>query len=201
MALSSMIVTVAEDILARVLARPAVNGVRVIGVDGGAGGGKSTLARQLAELSGAGLVEIDDFVSWDDFAGWWPRFDEQVLEPLLAGKDAHYQVRDWINDWRGGSLGGWKTLPWQPLVVIEGVTCTRLATEGRLAYGVFVEAPADVRMARGLARGHGQEYDVRWLWERWLVEEGEFFAADRTRERADAVLDTGCDPATVTYRV
>ncbi|MCP2329087.1 uridine kinase [Hamadaea flava] len=191
----------AEDILAKAMARPAIDGVRVIGVDGGAGSGKSTLAGQLAELSGAGLVEIDDFVSWDDFAGWWPRFDEQVLTPLLAGQDAHFQVRDWANDWRGGSLGGWKTLPWQPVVVIEGVTCTRLATEGRLAYGVFVDAPADLRLARGLARDHGQDHDVRELWERWLAEESDFFAADRTWDRADAVVNTGSDPASVTYRV
>lgn len=34
------------------------------------------------------------------FAGWWPRFDSQVLTPLLAGRDAVYQARDW-SDWYG----------------------------------------------------------------------------------------------------
>jgi uridine kinase len=188
----------AEEILTRALQRP-VDGVRVIGVDGGAGGGKSTLARRLAELSGAGLVEIDDFISWDDLAGWWPRFDAQVLSPLLAGQDAHYQVRDWANDWRGGSLGGWKTLPWQPIVVIEGVTCTRRAADGRLAYKIFVDAPAELRLTRGLARDHGQDFDVTALWERWLGEEAEFFAADGTRERADAVVDTSTEPASARF--
>jgi len=193
-------VTIAEDILKRALARPALNGVRVIGVDGGAGSGKSTLARQLADLSGAGLVEIDDFVSWDDFAGWWPRFEAQVLAPLLAGRDAHYQVRDWANDWRGGSLGGWKTLAWQPVVVVEGVTCTRRAADELLAYKIWVEAPAELRLARGLARDHGQGYDVTALWERWLGEEDVFFGTDRTRERADAVVDTSTEPASARFR-
>jgi hypothetical protein len=126
----------ADRILAETAGRPAVDGIRIIGVDGRAGSGKSTLARQLAERSGAALVQIDDFVSWDDLAGWWPRFEDQVLAPLLAGKDAHYQVRDWAGDWRGSSLDGWKTVPWQPLVVFEGVRCTRRATIGRLAYAV-----------------------------------------------------------------
>ncbi|NUT35894.1 MAG: hypothetical protein HOV79_22795 [Hamadaea sp.] len=189
---------IARQILDRALARPS-DGVRVIGVDGCAGSGKSTIARQLAEFSGAGLVEIDDFLSWDDFSGWWPRFDEQVLTPLLAGKDAYYQVRDWANDWRGGALGGWKTLPWQPLVIIEGVTCTRRESAGRLAYNVWVEAPADVRLARGLARDHGQGYDVTELWRSWMRQEDEFFAADGTRDRADAVVDTSGDAAAVTF--
>jgi uridine kinase len=189
---------VAAEILARALERP-VDGVRVIGVDGGAGSGKSTLARQLAELSGAGLVEIDDFLSWDDLAGWWPRFEDQVLGPLLSGQDAHYQVRDWAGDWRGSSLGGWKTLAWQPIVVIEGVTCTRQATAGRLAYSVYVDAPAQLRLARGLARDYSVHPEVPELWRRWQSEEDEFFTADRTRDRADAVVDTATDPATVRF--
>lgn len=189
---------IAREILDRALARPA-DGVRVIGVDGCAGSGKSTLARQLAELSGGGLVEVDDFVSWDDFAGWWPRFDEQVLTPLLAGRDAHYQVRDWANDWRGGSLDGWKTLPWQPVVIVEGVTCTRRDAAWRLAYTVWVDAPAELRLARGLARDHGQGYDVTELWRTWMAEEDAFFAADRTRERADALVDTSGVAATVRF--
>jgi uridine kinase len=181
---------IAQRILDEVAARPAINGVRVVGVDGCAGSGKSTLARRLAELSGAGLVEIDDFVSWDDFAGWWPRFDAQILQPLLAGREACYQVRDWARDWRGSSLGGWKTLPWQPLVVVEGVTCTRQAAAGRLAYSIWVEAPTQLRLARGLARDHGQGYDVSALWAEWMRQEDAFFAADRTRERADLIVDT-----------
>lgn len=177
-------------ILEQVAARPANNGVRIIGVDGPSGSGKSTLANRLVEASSAALIEIDDFVAWDDFSGWWPRFQEQVMRPLLAGQDAHYQARDWENDWRGMSLGGWKTVPWRPLVVFEGVTCTRRETIGRLAYAIWVEAAADVRLDRGLARDHGQDPDVAALWAGWMAEEDRFFAADGTRERADLIVDT-----------
>jgi hypothetical protein len=141
-----------------------------------------------AEALRAPIVEIDDFVSWDDFAGWWPRFDAQVLTPLLRGEDAVYQARDW-SDWYGGALGEWKTVPWAPVVVLEGVTCTRRATVGRLAYAVWTEAPAERRLARGLARDGGFAGAER-LWRRWSAEEERFFAADGTRERADLIIDT-----------
>lgn len=64
--------------------------------------------------------------------------------PLLHRRDARYR-RDWANDEYGDSLNGWKTTPAADLVVVEGVTCTRRETVGRLAYTIWVEAPYDVR--------------------------------------------------------
>jgi uridine kinase len=179
---------VADQIAASVSERLPVNGIRIVGVDGRSGAGKSFLASRLSSLLSAPIIEVDDFVSWECFAGWWPRFDEQVLSPLLAGRDATYQARDWT-DWYGSTLGSWKTQRWSPTVILEGVTCTRRDTIGRLAYTIWVEAPTDLRLARGMAR------DTRFpgkedLWKQWMREEDEFFDADGTRERADRIVDT-----------
>ena len=172
-----------DDILADVLQRDAAeSGIRLLGVDGPSGSGKSTLAARLAARSHAPMIEIDDFVSWPDFPGWWPRFERQVLTPLLSGSDAHYQVRDWANDEFGTSLNGWKTTAWAPLVILEGVTCTRLAAADRLAYRIWVEAPEDIRLHRGVERS-GELH--RQLWLDWMEEEQQFFADDGTRARAD----------------
>jgi RecA/RadA recombinase len=172
-----------DDVLAEVMRRGGSGtGIRLIGVDGPSGSGKSTLARRLAARAQAPVVEIDDFVSWPDFAGWWPRFDRQVLTPLASGSDARYQVRDWANDEFGTSLDGWKTMAWAPLVILEGVTCTRLAATDRLTYRVWVEAAEDLRLRRGLER---DGTDHRQLWLTWMDEERAFFAADATRARAD----------------
>jgi uridine kinase len=187
-AVTSVSNSIAATIAAEVAAREPVNGARVIGIDGPSGSGKSVLAGLLSDTMNAPIIEIDDFVSWDDFAGWWPRFDEQVLTPLLAGRDAHYQVRDWQNDWEGGSLGGWKTLTWSPVVILEGVTCTRRASVGRLAYAAWVEAPPEMRLARGLARD--ADRDRPDLWAKWMGEEAAFFEADGARDRADIIVDT-----------
>jgi hypothetical protein len=177
-----------DRIAAAVAARDPVHGIRIVGVDGPSGSGKSYLTAGLAARLAAPVVEVDDFVSWGDVAGWWPRFDAQVLAPLLAGRDAVYQARDWT-DWYGDALGVWKTLPWSPTVIIEGVTCTRRETVGRLCYAVWVEAPAVVRRARGLERDRAFAGAAE-LWDRWMREEDAFFAADGTRDRADLVVAT-----------
>ncbi|HEX5595694.1 MAG TPA: hypothetical protein VFX61_06695 [Micromonosporaceae bacterium] len=183
-----MAVDIPAEIAAAALRREPVNGIRIIGIDGPSGSGKSFLASRLSALLAAPIVEIDDFVSWDCFSGWWPRFDAQVLTPLMAGQDATYQARDW-RDWYGSSLGDWKTQPWSPTVIFEGVTCTRRDAVGRIVYSVWVEAPAKLRLARGMARDTalpGKE----GLWRRWTRDEEAFFAADGTRDRADIIVDT-----------
>jgi uridine kinase len=171
-----------DDVIAEVMERTAENGVRIIGVDGPQGSGKSTLAARIAALIGAPLVQMDDFVSWVDLVGWWPRFEAQVLNPLLSGNDAHYQVRDWENDEFGTSLDGWKTVEWSPVVVLEGLTCTRAAVAERLAYRIWVEAPDAVRLRRGLERDGDTHRD---LWVDSMTTELEFFTDDATRTRAD----------------
>jgi uridine kinase len=175
-------ITEVRQVLTAIADLPAVNDIRIVGVDGPSGSGKSTLARRLADRAGAPLIQVDDFVSWSDFDGWWPRFEHEALQPLVSGRDARYQVRDWEGDEFGTALAGFKTVRWAPVVVIEGVTCTRRATVGRLTYAVWVEAPAEVRLQRGLDRDGESHRD---LWLQWMDAEGRFFAADRTRERAN----------------
>lgn len=183
-----MTLDVVAQVATAVASREPVDGIRIVGVDGPSGSGKSHLAGRLAKALKAPVVEMDDFVSWDSFAGWWPRFDTQVLTPLLHGEDAVYQARDWT-DWYGSALGGWKTQPWSPTIIFEGVTCTRRETIGRLTYAVWVEAPAPLRLARGLARDRSFAR-AEELWRRWMAEEAEFFSSDGTRERADLIVDT-----------
>ncbi len=65
-----MVIDVVAEVAAAVVAREPVNGIRIVGIDGPSGSGKSHLARGLAESLKAPVIEIDDFVSWGDFAGW-----------------------------------------------------------------------------------------------------------------------------------
>jgi hypothetical protein len=176
-----------DDVLADVARRePTRSGVRLVGVDGPSGSGKSTLAARLVARSHAPLIQVDDFVSWPDFAGWWPRFESEVLLPLQAGSDAHYRVRDWTNDEFGTSLNGWKTVAWAPLVILEGVTCTRRAAADTLAFRIWVEAPGRLRLTRGMQRD-GESHRLLWL--DWMEQERQFFTDDGTRARADLRVD------------
>ena len=176
-----------DEVVDAILARPAQAGVRLVAVDGPAASGKSTLARALAGALQAPIVSTDDFLSWEEMSAWWPRLGEQVLQPLFAGREARYQARDWAGDEFGSSCREWKSLPWAPVVVLDGVTSARQAAGERLAYAVFVDAPRQVRLARGVARD-GESH--RLLWKRWQDDEDEWFAADDTRSRCDLVVTT-----------
>jgi uridine kinase len=171
-----------DSVLADIRRRPVAGDTRIVAVDGPSGSGKSTLAARLARRSGAPVIDIDDFLSWGDLSSWWPRFDREVLTPLLAGRGARYQVRDWVDDEFGAALAGWKTTDWSPLVVIEGLTCARGEVADRLAYSIWVEAPESLRLERGLDRD-GESH--RQLWRDHIRQEAAFFTADGTRSRAD----------------
>lgn len=159
--------------------------IRLVAVDGPSGSGKSTLAGALAARLEAPLIEIDDFVSWNDFGGWWPRFESQVVHPLLSGHDAVYQQRDWQGDEFGDRLGSWRRVSWAPIVVIEGVASSRQQIADRLACRVWVDAPADVRLERSLLRDGASHLE---LWRKWMSEEHAFFEADKTASRADFLV-------------
>ena len=190
-----------DVIVAEIMQARPVGATRIVGVDGRAGSGKSSLAWRLAERTDATVVHTDDFAAWDDLTGWWPRFDAEVLQPLLAGRDAHFQVRDWEGDEFGRSLGPWKTASWTPVVVVEGVTVTRREAAGRLAYRVWVEAALRVRLRRGLERDGEND---RALWLEWQRQEDEFFAVDHPAPRADLIVRTDSnlphDPASEVVR-
>jgi dephospho-CoA kinase len=73
-----------------------------------------------------------------------------------------------------------------PAVVIEGVSSARRAAADRLAYVIWVDAAAELRLERGLER---DGRDARPLWDAWMAEEDAHFAQDSTRARCDLVVD------------
>lgn len=170
-------------------ARPRCGEVVVVAVDGPSGSGKTTLCGAVcAALRGAGhrpeLVHMDDlYPGWDGLAAATELLDTQVLEPLARGEDAAY--RRW--DWHESRWGATVSVPWTPLLVVEGCGCSVRPAGDRAAVRVWVEATTPVRMARGIARD-GEAY--RPHWERWAAQELALFAADGTRERADLRVDT-----------
>jgi uridine kinase len=177
------------SVAAEIMSRPALDKPRLVGIDGPSGSGKTTLADRLVPFLGnVALLRTDDFASWSDLAGWWRRFDNELLTPLLAWQDrVRYQVRDWANDARGTSLGPWKVAHTAPTIVIEGVTCTRQEVADRVTYAIWIEAPFEVRLKRGLARDGESQRD---LWLKWMSEEREFLDHDRTKSRADLRITT-----------
>lgn len=178
------------DLAARVLrAPPRLGKVRVVAVDGPAGSGKTTFAGRLGRaLRGQGVdvaeVHTDDLLEgWTDMVSFWPRLMEWVVEPLRRGEPGRYRVYDWhakrFED-------EWRPLPVPDVLIVEGVTSARSEAGSFLTFAILVDAPADLRLARGLER------DGEWLrddWLRWMADEDLHYAADRTAGRTDLVVD------------
>jgi uridine kinase len=160
---------------------PSCGPVRVIAVDGPSAAGKSTFATALAAaLDGAPVVRSDDFpVPWDgDPLAWWPPLTTRVLEPLRAGRTGRFRRYDWRRETYAEQV----EIPPAPVLIVEGVGAAR--EEAPAAFRIWVEAPYDVRRRRAVERGDDLD-----SWERWATTEAKYFAADRTRDRIDLVID------------
>ncbi len=172
------------DLATEVRGRPPRCGpLRLVAIDGPGGSGKSVFARRLASaLGGAPIVSTDDFASWSNPTGWWPRLERELLGPLCRGGPARYRVYDWERR----RLGGVRDVPAAEVVILEGVSSARRAVSDRLSYAIWLEAPATTRLARGIARDGDP---MRAQWKRWMAAEDRFYASDPIVERADLVVD------------
>lgn len=164
---------------------PTLGDGRLLCVDGPAGSGKTTLAAEVARLSpGARVVHMDDlFEGWDGL----PTVDAQLaglLRPLAEGRPGAYRRYDWI----AGAFAETVSVEPVPLLVLEGVGAGSLDVADLVTVLVWVEAPHDVRMRRGIERD-GDAFAP--YWEAWATAEAEHFCRHRTRERADLTLTTG----------
>ncbi|MCW2763050.1 MAG: hypothetical protein JWR85_3251 [Marmoricola sp.] len=177
-----------ESILRRALAKlPTLGAGRLICFDGPAGSGKTTWAARVAELApGTRVIHMDDL-----YAGWsgLPQVDAQLgglLLPLAAGQPGSYRRYDWL----AGGFAETVTVDPDPLLVLEGVGSGASRFGALHTLLVWVEAPYDERMRRGIERD-GDAFAP--YWEQWAGDEADLFARERTRERADVLVD-GTEP-------
>jgi uridine kinase len=162
---------------------PTLGEGRLVCVDGPAGSGKTTLARGIAIAApDTAVVHMDDlYEGWDGL----PTVDAQLasmLQPLSQGRIGRY--RRW--DWHAGRWAEQVEVRPAPLLVIEGVGSGSLVAAPFTTLLVWVDAPYDLRMRRGIERDGD---DFAPYWESWATAEEEHFARHRTRERADLRVD------------
>ncbi|WP_280888482.1 hypothetical protein [Streptomyces sp. LBL] len=161
---------------------PSCGPVRLIGIDGHAGSGKSTFAGQVARaLAGAPVLRLDDIAGHHELFAWTQRLRTQVIEPFGRGETAHYAPYDW----HARRFGPLRPLPPAPVVLVEGVGAGRRALRPHLARLLWMELPREEAWARGQARD-GEEQ--REFWAGWVPAERQHFTEDPSRPFADLLV-------------
>lgn len=186
----------AEDVVRRTLAQPATLGRgRLLCIDGPAGSGKTTMAAAVVAALPPGpsvrVVHLDDvYPGWAGLADGVDRLGRLLVGPLARDEAGGYRRYDWVS----GVQAEWHDVAPTDLLVLEGVGAGSADYAAHITTLVWVEAPRDVRLARGLERDlrlHGMqdaEDDLREKWLRWMADEDALHARHRTRERADFVV-------------
>ena len=177
----------------------------LVGIDGGAGSGKTTFARWLAERvketkTSASLVLTDNFfrpsaervnyqfplatVSDID----WERLRNQVIVPLRSGKTARFQLYDWPAD----RLKDWVAIDVSGVTIIDGITATRNELTDYYDLRIWFTCPRDIRVSRLLGRGDTSAADI----EHWMPGEDEYISSHSPERYAHLIVNSTADIAT-----
>ena len=180
----------------RVRATPArLGATRLVCVDGPAGSGKTTFAGCLAAALGPDTVvlHMDDVYAGWTLDGAVARVTAGVLRPLAEGRAGAFHRYDWGT---GRFCADPTPVPPAPVLIVEGCGSCPRAFDDWTTLRIWVEAPPELRLARGLARD-GAVLEPEWR--AWQRTEADEFAREDTRARADVRVDgTGSEPGGTT---
>lgn len=106
-----------------------------------------------------------------------------VLRPLAEGRSGSYHRYDWDAGWFDPVP---VAVPAAEVLVVEGCGSSPRALDPWTTLRIWVEAPLEVRTARGLERDGSH---LAGEWSRWQRLETAVFAAEGTPGRADVRVD------------
>jgi len=188
----------ARDILALISSSISPDRTFLVGIDGGAGAGKTTFTHWFVKMicnssTQVSTVHIDNFcrpsIEREERNAVvadldWKRLRDQVLNPLHSGKSAHFQLYDWPED----RLKDWMTIDPGGVTIIDGITSTRRELSVYYDLRIWFSGPRDIRISRLLHRG-----DTPAGVERWLPSELRYISSHDPEPRAHLVINTASD--------
>lgn len=162
---------------------------KVIAIDGRAAGGKSTLAQQFSQVTGAGVIHMDDFFLPADMRTQerlstpggnvhYERFAAEVLPRLASGEAFSYTRFDCsVMD-----MNGEVQVPAGDMRLVEGSYCCHPALGPYMDLRVF----SDVTPREQLRRVHARSdaWLAQMYEEKWIPLEEQYFEAYAIRDRA-----------------
>jgi uridine kinase len=150
----------------------------LVGIGGHGGAGKTTLSHAIPNAT---VVGTDEF--WDGSGFELTRLRREVFDPLVGGTAARFASFDWVLR----EARGERVVEPTGVVVVEGVCALHRMFRDDYDLRIWVEAPREVRLARGLTRD-GQ--DARRIWEEvWMPMEDRYVVRDDPVAAADLVVE------------
>ena len=170
---------VLDRVAALTSSRPAGSAFVLVGIGGHGAAGKTTLARSITD---AQIVGTDEF--WDGADFELPRLRAEVIEPLLRGEPAEYRAFSWELQ---RPLAEPRVVRPEGVIVVEGVCALHVLFRDAYDLRIWVDAPRELRLARGIARD-GE--DAREVWEQqWMPSEDRYVERDDPIAAADLIVD------------
>lgn len=167
--------------------------VKVIAIDGRCAAGKTTFARELARITGAGLIHMDDF-----FLPGELKTEARLKEP---GGNIHYErfmeevlpgIRDVAGfeymryDCEKMEFGATRRVPAGMLRIVEGTYSCHPKFGDYMDLKVFCDVkPLEQRIRIKKRDG---ENSLPIFLDKWIPREERYFAANKTMNRADIIL-------------
>ena len=186
-----------KDLAEKISRMPYKHRQRIIAIDGGGGAGKTTFASYLQRaIARSVIIKIDDFyrppqlrtpllstkIINPNFD--WDRFKASVLEAIKEDREIRYQ----LYDFKAGTLSGEIiSIPSDVTIIVEGVWSLQEAFRGYYDYRIWLEAPPDVRMERGIARD-GEAYRNVWE-EEWIPIDESYQEIYKPHLQANCTID------------
>jgi uridine kinase len=161
----------------------------IIAIDGPAGAGKTTLAREInlalsLEMS-VNVVHMDDL-----YDGWDNALGKDLTKVLTYITDQHKQKNSAKIDkynWTSFSFEDSEELPPADLLILEGVGSGDMAIQDDLAALIWIDIDPEIGVKRVIERDGAKVVDEM---HKWLRTQEEYFSQHSTREKADFILTT-----------
>jgi hypothetical protein len=186
-------VDLAELVLRLASARtPTLGRGRLVCLDGPTGAGKTVLADAVtgaaAGLGSVRCVHLDDLLDgWDGLPEVAETARRALLEPLSHGRPGRYRRYDWHAE----AFAEEHVVEPVDVLVLEGVGSGDPALTPWVTTLVWLDAPDQLRLGRSLERD-GEQIRPHLL--RWSAQEQALFTRQRTRGRADLVVEEAGTP-------
>jgi uridine kinase len=161
----------------------------IIAIDGPAGAGKTTLARELA-LAFSPKISVQVIHMDDLYAGWENALTDdlsKVLRYLVDQHESSLPAKIQRYNWIRSAFEESEELPVSDLLILEGVGSADKDLQDRFAALIWMEIDPEVGLVRVVNRDGVQVQDQM---QKWLRTQEQHFLQHSTREKADFILTT-----------